>query len=174
MNVYALTMVMSVVIAFTVEHCVINGKPLKKWIKVLFTGLPAILVTGLRYNVGTDSSRYKFAFENPDNTNVVLYFELLNRWIFKLINKAGGSFYTAVFIAAVLFYVFLFSEIFEDSPIPWLSSFMIFGLLYFFANMNIMRQMLALSMLFFSLIFIQREQYYNFLFCVMLDIVIHR
>ena len=174
MLVYVTTIILSVFFSYTFSHSVFKGKEIPRWIAVVITALPAILVTGLRYQVGSDYSMYRVAFLNPDNVNVKHNFEILNRLFFKAIAYFGGSFYVAIFVSSVIFFVFTYVEIFYDSPMPWLSTFMLFGMLFFFIYMNAERQMVAISILMFSLRFLQEKRYFLFVICLAIAACIHR
>lgn len=174
MSVYVTTIILSVFFAYTFSHSVFRGREIPKWIVVIITALPAILVTGLRYQVGSDYWMYRYAFLNPDNVNVRHNFEILNRLFFKAVAYFGGSYYVAVFIVSVIFFVLAYVEIFHDSSMPWLSTFMLFGMLFFFMYMNAERQMVAISILMFSLRFLEKKKYLSFIVCLAIATCIHR
>lgn len=174
MSVYIITITLSVFFAYAFSHMVYRGKEIPKWVTVMITALPAILVTGFRFRVGSDYEMYHYAFLHPENVNVKKNFEPINRIIFKIISYFGGSFYVVVFIASAIFFVLVYTEIFRDSPMPWLSTFMLFGMLFFFIYMNAERQMIADSILLFSLRFLEKKKYPPFIVCLAVAICIHK
>lgn len=174
MPVYVATIILSVFLSYILSHSVFRGKKIPSWIVIIITALPAIFVSGLRYEVGTDYEMYRFAFLNPDNVNVKHNIEILYRLFFKAVTSLGGSYYVAVFISSAIFFILIYIEIFHDSPMPWLSTFMIFGMLFFFIYMNAGRQMIAISILLFSLRFLEKKRYLPFILCLAVAICIHR
>ena len=136
---------------------------------ILFSCLPLILVAALRYDVGEDYlSGYVSYFEMvhlnllPQNQRLDFIFHLLNLGVSKL----GGDYLWVFSICAVVFYILTIDQVFEDSPNPALSIFLLTGMGYVFIFFNAMRQMVGCAILLWSLRFVREKRLFPFLLCV--------
>ena len=136
---------------------------------VFFSSLPLILVAALRYDVGKDYlSGYVSYFEMiqlntlSQKDQMDFLFHVLN-WV---IAKLGGSYVWVFAICAVVFYLFTVDQVFEDSPNPALSIFLLTGMGYLFIFLNAMRQMVGCAILLWSVRFIREKRFIPFLLCV--------
>lgn len=148
-----------------------NGK--KLW-AVLLSALPLFLIAALRYDVGTD---YMFTY--------VPYFRYLS-WgknlrdmepLFKLLNQVviwfGGVYQWVFAICAAIFCIFVFLQIFRDSPYPLLSIFLLCGLTYYFVSLNATRQLVGCAILLYSLRFVQEKKWKQFALSVLIAAGFH-
>mgnify|MGYP000889663554 CR=1 FL=1 len=161
MIIYTTTCLISVLLAWLVEHIRYGNKTPNTYIKAIIAAIPAIIVTGFRYGIGTDYFGYQGIFYSEGSFKDPL-FSLFNQGI-KIL---GGDFYTSIFVISIIFFTLVYIRIFEDSKYPWLSVFLLFGMIYFFAFMNAIRQFLAISILIYSIKFLEEKR--NFLFFLFL------
>lgn len=138
---------------------------------VFFSALPLLLISALRYDVGYDYL-----------PTYVSYFELVKKgmvgsqdrleWLWHLINQvlawmnADAMWIFAV--AALVFFMCVYAEIFRASPYPALSVFLLTGMGYLFVSFNAVRQMVGCGILLFSVRYIEARKPWKFLFCVLL------
>ena len=135
---------------------------------IILSALPLFLIAALRYGVGTD---YFYTY--------VPYFNLLEAGIdpkdkeplFKLLNHIiiffnGSSQWVFVFCGLMFTYL-SYSQIFKDSPYPWLSILLLLGMTYYFISLNAVRQMIGASILLYSIRFIESKSLKKFLLCVL-------
>lgn len=166
---------LSVFIAWSIDKFQYKGKPINKIIQILLIALPSILVVGLRYGIGTDYFIYETSFNWGDLSRDVqsmkapLYFNVYA----PLIGDLGANFAGLVFITTCFIFILTTYQILEDSPYPWLSIFLIFGMLYFFAAMNIMRQMFAMSFLLCSMKYLIQKRSIPFLILLVVATGLH-
>lgn len=165
MAIYLTTCLISVILAWTVNHVQYGRKSPNILIKAIISSIPAIVITGIRYGIGTDYFSYQVIFYSDEDFKDPL-FSIFNQGIKFL----GGDFYTSVFIISIIFFMLVFLRIFEDSEYPWLSVFLLFGMIYFFAFMNAMRQFLAISILVYSIKYLEEKR--DILFFIFLGIAI--
>ena len=130
-----------------------------------FASLPLMLIAAFRYYVGQDYSAYIRLFKQAVNgyrqPGMEIPFHELNRLVYRL----GGD-YTWIFaICAILFCIFVYLQIYEDSPYPWLSVFLVVTALYYFAFFNTMRQLVGCAILLYSIRFIQKRDPFRFGLC---------
>jgi len=146
-----------------------------KKIVICLAATPLFLIAALRYNVGSDYMSYWEYYENilhpfrEDYWDIEIVFKLFNlilatlkfapQWVF--------VFSSLVFIAAI------FSQIFEDSPYPALSIFLLMGTGYYFGFFNVMRQVLGCAILMYSLRYIPKKRALPFFACVAIASGIH-
>ncbi|MGN1020632.1 MAG: EpsG family protein [Aristaeellaceae bacterium] len=148
-----------------------------RWITVMLSALPMILVAALRYDVGEDYLRtYVAYFENVQQQASSGYSKM--EPLYHLLNVVvaalhGDSFWVFA-VCAVLFYALVYGQIMEDSAHPLLSIFLLTGMCYCFVFFNAMRQLVGCAILLYSLRFIQRRQLWPFLVCVLLAAMFHK
>lgn len=158
-----MTCLVSVILAWVVNHVQYGEKSPNILIKTIISSIPAIIITGIRYGIGTDYFSYQNIFYSDADFKDPI-FSMFNQGIKFL----GGDFYTSIFIISVIFFMLVFLRIFEDSEYPWLSVFLLFGMLYFFVFMNVIRQFLAISILVYSIKYLEENR--DILFFIFLGI----
>lgn len=168
MAIYSATCLISIILAWMVNHVQYGGKSPTLLIKVIISSLPAIVITGIRYGIGSDYFSYQGIFYSDVDFKDPL-FSIFNQGIKFL----GGDFYTSVFVISVIFFTLVFLRIFEDSEYPWLSVFLLFGMIYFFTFMNAMRQFLAISILVYSIKYLEEKRDFLFFICLGIATGIH-
>lgn len=169
MTVYCCSCLASMLAAYLGLKRFSDGR--QKIITVIFSALPMILVAALRYDVGMDYMyTYVPYFETvragflEDYSQMEILYHLLN----VLVARLGGDYVWVFSACAILFYVAVYLQIFEDSPNPMLSIFLMTGMGYVFVFFNAMRQMTGCAILLYSLRYIQRRRLIPFLICVAL------
>lgn len=140
-------------------------------VSIFFSALPLMLISALRYDVGYDYL-----------PTYVGYFELVEKgmvnsqnrleWLWHLINQvfavmnADSMWIFAV--AALLFFMSVYSEIFRASPYPALSVFLLTGMGYLFVSFNAVRQMVGCGILLYSVRYIEERKFWKFLLCIVI------
>lgn len=147
-----------------------------RWAAVLFSALPMILIAALRYDVGEDYLyTYVPYFEQVQQLSESSYdrMEPLYHLLNAIIARLHGSYIWVFAISAVIFYSAVYAQVFDDSPYPPLSIFLIVGMGYCFVFFNAMRQMMGCAILLFSLRYIRKRRFFPFLICVLLATGFH-
>lgn len=149
----------------------------------LFASLPLNIVCSIRYNVGEDYLEYARYFNliangNSIGNNTSLYYDLISNGrtigrleflyygLNKIIAVLGGDSRWLFALSSTLFLIFIYLEIFRDSPSPKLSTYFIVAMSYYFIFMNGMRQMIGCAILLFSLRYVENRRLVPFLICV--------
>lgn len=140
---------------------------------ILLSFLPLFLVSAFRYYTGVDYAGYLRIFQNVLDgkdvyteegfrvlNQVVAFFTDNVQWIFAL---------TAAFALGLIFW-----GIWRYSPNPALSIFLFVTMGYYFSSFNILRQYLAISMVFVSLRFIKEKKFWRFLLVILVGMLFHK
>ena len=139
----------------------------QKRAEVFFAALPLVLISALRYDVGEDYlNTYVAYFQTVQRGGSYAHLEPLYHLLNAAVAVLGGD-YVWVFVAtALMFMLTVYAQIFEDSPYPALSIFLLVGMGYYFVSFNAMRQMVGCGILLYSLRYIQNKRILPFLLCV--------
>lgn len=138
---------------------------------IFFSALPLMLISALRYDVGYDYLPTYAGYYNLIKNGMVNSQNRLE-WLWHLINKAlalvNADSMWIFAVAALLFFVSVYSEIFRASPYPALSVFLLVGMGYLFVSFNAVRQMVGCGILLFSVRYIEERKFWKFLICIAL------
>ncbi|XOQ25502.1 MAG: hypothetical protein ACFWTM_04040 [Mitsuokella multacida] len=169
MTIYLMTCMLSMILCWFLNRFRRKGSNLQFIASVVLSALPCILVAGLRYGIGSDYFSYENYFASGIMTKDPLYYSVFN----SLIQFFGGDFTASVFLVAAVFFLLTYARILEDSPYPWLSVFLLFGMTYFFASMNAMRQFLALAVLLYAIQSLEQKKTLRFFIVIAIASGIH-
>lgn len=134
-----------------------------------------ILVSGLRYNVGTDYTNYIIMYNRIGNgifqQGLEPGYSLLNL----LINKLGLGSQWVFIISSSIIGIAVFKLVEKKSPNPGLSMFMYFSIniLYISLNFNLVRQGIAVGFLIFSLKYIEDKKIWKYIFLILVGSMFH-
>lgn len=144
-----------------------------KW-GVIASALVFIALTGFRYGIGQDYfytyvpyfDQVRLGF-SPHGMEVGYY--ALN-WI---VSRFSNDPTPVFLVCSLIFFFCTYSTILRESSCVPMSVFLLFGMSYIFIFMNAMRQMTAVSILFFSLRYIEDRKVVPFLLCVVVASLFH-
>lgn len=138
---------------------------------VFFSALPLIVISALRYDVGYDYLPTYVGYFRMIQIGMVNDGNRLE-WLWHGINKVlvwmNADYMWLFAIAAVVFFLSVYSEIFRDSTNPALSVFLLVGMGYLFVSFNAVRQMMGCGILLFSVRYIEKRKFWKFLLCAMI------
>jgi hypothetical protein len=138
---------------------------------VFFSALPLIFLSALRYDVGYDYLPTYVGYFNLVKNNMVNDANRLE-WLWHLINKAlnmvNADPVWLFVVAALIFFLTVYSEIFRDSPYPALSVFLLVGMGYLFVSFNAVRQMVGCGILLYSVRYVEEKKLWKFLLLVLI------
>ena len=169
MGVYLVTCTSSMLFAWFWDKFRRKDNKLQFTLSIILSALPCIIIAGFRYGIGSDYFSYEYNFLIESSTKDPLYYSVFN----PVVQFFGGDFSTSVFIVSAIVFLLTYARIFDDSPYPWLSVFLLFGMTFFFASMNAMRQFLALSILFCAIKSLEQKQNIRFFIFVTIASGIH-
>lgn len=176
MFVYIFGTIFSIIFSITAFN---SEKPFEKKnkyqkISCVLSALPLILIAGLRYNVGQDYDyTYKPYFNgmlyNVVNKNIEVGFYALTKFIQMFTND-----YVWLFIVcAVIYGYFIFASIYEQSPNPALSIFLLVSTQYYFGFLNTMRQYMAIAIFLYAIKYIKKRKIWKYLFLIIIASTLH-
>lgn len=137
--------------------------------------IPLVLISGIRYGVGQDYFyTYVPIFEKVlrgDTQNVWgdIGYIYLNKFVQLFTDHYSGIF----ILTSFLFIFFVFKTIYTESDNKPLSTFLLVSMGYYFCSMNGIRQMLATSILMYSIKHIKENNLLRFLICLLFASLIH-
>lgn len=170
MIVYIIGGFLSLTSYFVLFHVVGGG--IHKNIKLMISSLPLVFISGFRYHVGTDYLTYERIFEYVKDGNWPV--EPLFCFLAQLVQEFGGDFRVFLIVVSLLFVYLIFKRIGEDSPYPCFSIYLFITTNLYFASMNIMRQTLAMAVVYYAFKYIYDKRIFAFLFFVIIASFIHK
>lgn len=158
-----------------------DAKITRKW--YWFLGLMLVLLSGLRYRIGTDTISYESWYEAstlPPLYNFTLKDLSYNR--FEPLFVLFGSFLKMFsqdwilfqLVHAAIVNLAFFWAIRKYSPAPFIGITIYYLSTYYALNCEVMRQSLATAILVFSLPYLFSKQYVKYFLIVLIAVFIHR
>ena len=147
--------------------------PIKTKIFIWISTCILVIVSGFRYQVGTDYNTYVNIIQSlPSGQSV--HTEPGFNILIHIINYIGGSYQLVFLIFAFLTVLFFVNFIINNSKFPMLSIFIFFTLpVFYLASLNQIRQFLAVSLFAFSLKFIFYNKYIKYFISIIIASTIH-
>lgn len=173
-----------VIYIFTILLILMTYPKLKKYKNMYCTFLGAwfsVLIVFRDYSVGIDTNVYMYRFVRFAETEWRNLFALADLYSFEygfvILNKLLGYVILSsrwfVAIVSLFSIVVLCKRISEESSIPWLS-FYIFVTCGLHANsLNLLRQFLAIILVFYSYRFVERKEVFKFIGIIVLAATMH-
>lgn len=169
MIVYIGACLISIALIAILPKLQINGNRLSESNSLLIPFLlvlPLIIVASIRYNVGKDYIPYMNLYmriANGTNTfPVEPLYDLLNR----ALSTIGAPFPSIFAVCAIIFCTFTMMAIRRDSQYPALSIFLFVTTGLYFTFFNLMRQLMAYSILLWAIKYAQERKLTRFLISV--------
>lgn len=154
-----------------------NGQLISFKIKnmlMFLSALPLALVSGLRYNVGVDYNSYAWIFNATVKLNEPTHVEEG----YKALNNLVGFFTKEpiyIFLVTSIFIIVFFTiGIKQNSDNFAYSMFLFITLGYFFYSMNSIRHFMALSIYFFALKYMKKQELWKFLALILIAACFHK
>ena len=144
--------------------------------KILFicSMIPFLLVSGLRYDVGTDYfNRYAYDYTRILNGIDVSNLEIGFKWLMQFTMLFSVKPFLMFFITSLLIIGCIFKTIEYESKDYCLSVLIFFLGGFFFESLNIMRQYVAIGFTLIGVIFLLRKKRCIFVFFVVLASLFH-
>lgn len=134
---------------------------------------PLFLVSAPRFYVGVDYDGYVRIYNSlilQENVHTEWGFRLLNRFAYVVFGDVQP-----IFVICAAFTLGLICiAIYRESPDPVLSLFLFVTMGYYFSAFNIMRQYLAIALVFFGLKWIRENRFLPFLLAVLAGMAFHK
>lgn len=155
------------IVSFFLSSCLyfFYNKSSKKIFLILAFVIP-MLIGGLRYYVGTDYELYITLHRN--NSDVDFGFQLINS-----VARYFNSYQVMFFIYNFLTLLFVFLGLRSIDKKYRTFAYFCFLFLFYTSSLNIIRQMLAVSIVFYSYKYIVNKKFFKFLICVLVATCFH-
>lgn len=140
---------------------------------LLLSLLVPVLVSGLRYNVGTDY----YGTYTTDYYLILRGFrtrtELFNYYIYKFSQYISNDIQMYFMLTTIIFVVLCFSAIHKYSVSPAYSVILFFITYQYFTSMNVIRQYMAIAVVFWGLQYIFKRRYIKFTIVIFIAYLLH-
>lgn len=130
--------------------------------------LMGIVISGFRNMGGNDFIEYRDMYQHPVDKIEIGY-----TWLNMFFNRLGISFHAFTFICSCFCLTLLGLGIKEYSPYVLLSLCLYVGSYFLYYNMIAMRQVLSLSIILYSIKYIQRNENYKFIVSIVFASLFH-
>lgn len=171
MLVYYSACIISILIAWFCTHTTRYIYKGKRILTIIFSSFPLFFVAAFRYGVGTDYFNYIRVF------NLIKQGVFYKEYIYNLLNvfilNTNLDIQWIFVICAGIFCIFTYSAIYEQSPYPLISIFLLVGMTHYFAFLNIMRQLISAAILLYSLKYIERRNIKAYIFWIIVACGFH-
>lgn len=144
-----------------------------KYLVAVVSGLPLFILSAFRYGIGTDYFTYVEIFEDYASKGYRAGLEPLYYLLNRFIGVVDVNYQWIFIVCSAIYILFLYFSIFRDSDSPLMSIFLIFGMIFYFSSLNLMRQHVACAILLFSLKYVRERNFALFLVFVLLATGIH-
>lgn len=136
--------------------------------------IPFALLPGLRLDIGgSDYFLYEEAYNNYLDKGYVILFEPGYNFIMYLGNIIGISFNTFLCIITIISSIILFSVINAHTKFVFIAILLYLAKLYIFYNFVLIRQMIAIPIVWYALLYFKNGNYYKFLIMIVLASCFH-
>jgi len=129
------------------------------------------LLSFLRWEYGTDWDTYYKMFLSYDLSNE-LNQELLFVYILVLARTIIEDYTFALFILATILFFFNSKSMWRLSPLP-LTTLLVFVGTYICSQIGFTRQQIAMSLTFYSIIYIEKREFWKYLWCIVVAFGFH-
>lgn len=138
------------------------------------TFLPLFLVSGLRYKIGVDYNSYAWIFKSITQLDQKTHVEIGYEWLNRLVGFFTVDYQFLFLLTTGIFLFFMAKGIRQQSANIPLSVFLFITLGYFFYSMNSIRHFIALSIYFFAIKYMKRQEFWKFLACILIAATFHK
>ena len=145
----------------------------KKWIVVLISLLFSLLIGFRDIAVGADTFRYAETYYSIGNHGYLGYPEPLFGYLNLLCFRLGCSFHFSQWVLSLIMMGLFGKTIIKCSPNYGYSFFVLFALFFVFYAMNIFRQLIAISIIFYAYSLLNEKRITGFVICVILATLCH-
>lgn len=146
----------------------------------IFCGIIFVIVAGLRYRLGIDSTRYDYKFSaspslmelfsyNYGETRYAPCYIFLNA----IARSCSDSFVMMQFLHAIFINSFIFYFFYKNTKHVFFSLFLYFILIYFNYNFEVLRESCAIAIFLFSWKYFKSNDWIKYYICCIIAILFH-
>lgn len=139
------------------------------WTEAFLCSLPLLIISSMRCGIGSDDISYReiYGLIGPTMQNDHKY-EIFFSYLVMILNRLGSNYQGFIVVTSFIFLTLIFKTILDESTMPAMSIFLLLGMAYYFQSMNIIRQITACAICFFSIRFIKEGKLIKFAVCVLI------
>lgn len=173
MIIYIVSLLLTLLFSFT---AIVNKNNKKVYIIfALLSMLPLLLVSALRYDVGTDYSfRYAPDYINIANGGNVSNLEILFKTLIKICLLFTCSYQSIFIVTSIFIIVPIFLLIYKKSKYPLISILIFVIGAFYFESLNLVRQYLSMVIILCSYPLLVDKKIVKWLLCVILAAMLHK
>lgn len=138
--------------------------------------IPLTIIAAIRYNVGTDYFyTYAPGFQQLLNQTGMRgeQFEIGFQWLQRIIAFFTTDYIWLFIVTAGVFGILTYSNIFKQSDSPLMSIFLYFAMSVYFASLNMVRQSLAMAIVYFAMHWIPKKKPSKYIAIVLFASLFH-
>lgn len=140
---------------------------------ILLSGLPLFLLSALRLGIGTDYNSYVTIYNTYTSYGMRGTYEPLFYWFGRCLVLLGANAQWLIVACSAIYIYFIFYCIYEKSPAPLFSIFLLVSTTYYMSSFNTMRENVGAAVLLLSLILYEKKKYIGFVLLVLVAAGIH-
>lgn len=154
-------------------------KESNKWKLYIFLFISLLIpsiIAGIRYNVGTDYQSYYWLFELTRNSSFLKILNAGTEPLFLTIVKLSSYVLNNQYIYFFIFFLTIFIiylSVREFDEINWGYSLMLWFLIAFSPTLNIMRQMLAASIVLYAIVNLYNNKLARYFIIMLIALLVH-
>lgn len=179
-TIYSTVFSLSILLSFIIEKRIIYRKKTNKY-HIFIIILPLVILSTIRIGVGTDFYAYEniyYLVNSMSFKEVVINTKYGNEPLYVLLNKVAyilfNDFRAVLFLNTFISYYLITSRLSKfTEKIPISFGLFISLMLHFSLGFNIMRQMIAMSIVFYSIEFIFENNFKKYLFFIIVASLFH-
>ena len=174
MYIYWITCLYSMLIALFVVRLGLSKD--KKVLVSLITLLPLLILSSLRYGVGTDYANYTHIYleEIPLGQDRDGRLEPAYYFLCRILYFLGAPNQVQFIVLSLITLWCIYLYIWKESPSPILSIFLFIGMTFYMGSLNTVRQYVAVAILLYGLTFFFNKDKFRFLFFALIAALFHK
>lgn len=145
----------------------------KSCLYIILAGVPFILVSGLRYYVGTDYKIYADIFNIVSHGGTLNTIERGYIWLNRIVAHFSSDYQAIMLVTATITIICYFVSIYLISSDMFESVLIWFVSLCFFESMNTVRQSLAISLFFVGIWFMLKKKWWWYFLIILAAFCFH-
>ncbi len=175
--IYSFAFAISLVLCYIYEKKVDKAECKNRLLWMILIIAPVVILAGLRYGIGIDYFEYEENFYQNKFEKGFSYFikEPLNFLIMQISHFIFPNSVVIFFVYSLITMVVLFLAIeYYKHRMSVTFALFIFYMTYYLVSYNIIRQMIAVMIIFYGIRYIFEKKFLNFFVCVVLAGMIHK
>ena len=159
MIIYWITCLSSMILAWVGMHTKSYRYKKKIMLTIIFSSLPLLLLSALRYGIGTDYKEYIAIYRIYTARGMRGTYEPLFYTLGYELSKFNLDGQWLIAICSIIYISLVFFCIFNESPKPVYSIFLLVATTLYMSSFNTMREHVGASIVLLALMFLSKKKY---------------